>query len=186
MTHTDESEYRLREPRDRGLRVSDAEREAVAAILRREHVAGRVDSVEFDERLSHCLAAKTYAELDGLIVDLPSQGSAPRRSGRILAWPFPLLPVVAVVIAAMVLSHGHLFWLAFPLFFLFVLRPLLWRRGPGSWGYAVRQSRDGAAMAPAAVCDGRGVPRSRQGARVIVTGRDKLPSTARNRSIVPT
>jgi hypothetical protein len=141
MTDTDKTEYDLREPRDRRLRVSDAEREAVAAILRREHVAGRLDSVEFDERLSLCLAAKTYAELDGLIVDLPSEERTPRRSGRVATWPFPLLPLVAVAIAAIVFSHGHLFWLAFPLFFLFVVRPLLWGRRFGPWGYAGRQSR---------------------------------------------
>ena len=143
MTDTDRTQipYHLHEPRERGLRASNAEREAVVAILRREHVAGRLDSVEFDERLSRCLAAKSYADLDELIVDLPTENRAPRRSARVSAWPFPLLPVVAVVIAAVVLSHGHLFWLAFPLFFLFVLRPLLWGRRAGSWSYAGRQYR---------------------------------------------
>jgi hypothetical protein len=141
MTDADEKGFDLREPRDRGLRVSDAEREAVAAILRREHVAGRLDSLEFDERLSRCLAAKSYAELDGLIVDLPIEERTPRRSGRVSAWPFPLLPILAVAIATVVLSHGHLVWLAFPLFFLFVLRPLLWGRRLGPWDYAGRQFR---------------------------------------------
>jgi hypothetical protein len=130
MTDTDKTLYHNDEPRDRSLRVSDADREAVVAILRREHVAGRLDNVEFDDRLSRCLAAKSYAELDGLLVDLPIENRTPRRSARFSAWPFPLLPIVAVAIAAIVFSHGHLFWLAFPLFFFFVLRPLVWgRRG---------------------------------------------------------
>jgi hypothetical protein len=141
MTDTDNIGYDLREPRDRSLRVSDAEREALAAILRREHVAGRLDSVEFDERLLHCLEAKSYAELDELIIDLPIEARTPRRSGRVWAWPFPFLPIAAIVIAAVVLSHGHLFWLAFPLFFLFALRSLLWGRGLPSWGYTGRSSR---------------------------------------------
>ena len=50
-------------------------------------------------------------------------------------WPFLLLPLAAV--AAIALSGGHLFWLAFPVFFLFVVRPLIWRRwayGRGAWG----------------------------------------------------
>lgn len=138
-THKTQTPYDRHEPRERGLRASDAERDAVAAILRREHVAGRLDNVEFDERLSRCLAAKSYAELDELIVDLPTHNRAPRRSARVSAWPFPLLPIVAVVTAAIVLSHGHLFWLAFPLFFLFVLRPLLWGRGAGPGSYAGRR-----------------------------------------------
>jgi Flp pilus assembly protein TadB len=139
MTDTDTTPYHRREPRQRDLRASDAERDAVAAMLRREHVAGRLDSVEFDERLSRCLAAKSYAELDELIVDLPTENRAPRRSARVSAWPFPLLPIIAVVIAAVLLSHGHLFWLAFPVFFLFVLRPLLWGRRTRSRSYAGRQ-----------------------------------------------
>lgn len=124
MTDTDKTRYHHHEPRDRGLRASDADREAVTAILRREHVAGRLDSVEFDDRLSRGLAAKSYAELDELLVDLPMENRTPRRSARFSPWPFPLLPIVAVAIAAIALSHGHLFWLAFPLFF-FVFRPLI-------------------------------------------------------------
>ena len=44
-------------PRDRRLRVGDAEREAVADILRAQYVAGRLDSGEFEGRLERCLAA---------------------------------------------------------------------------------------------------------------------------------
>lgn len=136
MTDTGEIHYDLHEPRDRRLRASDAEREAVTAILRREHVAGRLDSVEFEDRLSRCLTAKSYAEIDELIGDLPNEKRAFRRSVRVSAWPFLPLPILAVVISAIVLSHGYLSWLAFPLFFIFVLRPLLWRRRARSWSYA--------------------------------------------------
>lgn len=97
------------------------------AILQREHVAGRLDNLEFDDRLSRSLAARSYAELDELLADLPIENRTPRLSARFSAWPFPLLPIVAVAIVALALSHGHLFWLAFPLFF-FVLRPLIWGR----------------------------------------------------------
>ena len=70
---SEEGNYSRRSgPRDRQLRVGNAEREAVADILRREHLAGRLDNDEFDERVARCLAAKTYAELDGLIGDLPA------------------------------------------------------------------------------------------------------------------
>ncbi len=60
-------------PRDRMLRVGDREREAVGDILRREHVDGRLNSDEFQQRLERCLTAKTYADLDQLVADFPSE-----------------------------------------------------------------------------------------------------------------
>jgi hypothetical protein len=155
MPAENENDYDRRSgPRDRGLRVGDREREAVSEILRRQHVDGRLDAVEFSERLERCLAAKTYADLDQLIADLPGrepeQGRA--RRARAGAWrpvaplPLALIPLAAVI-AAIVLSGGHLVWLAFPVFF-FVLRPLLWRSwrhgyGRGPWGCAPRSSMRG-------------------------------------------
>ena len=113
-------------PRDRGLRVGDSERETVAGVLREQHLQGRLTSDEFQERLDRCLTAKTYAELDALVEDFPADEER-RRLGRGWGWrpwPFALMPLILIAIAA---SGGHLFWLAFPLIFFFVLRPLLWR-----------------------------------------------------------
>jgi hypothetical protein len=138
MPEANDDRYdRRRGPRDRHLRVGDREREAVAEILRQQHVEGRLDSDEFQERLERCLAAKTYAELDELIADFPGveaeHGRVRGPLGR-PSWPFAVLPL-ALLIAAIVLSGGHLVWLAFPLFFFFVVRPLLWRsRGRGYGG----------------------------------------------------
>jgi Domain of unknown function (DUF1707) len=135
---------RRRGPRDRHLRVGDGEREAVAEILRQQHVEGRLDSDEFQERLDRCLAAKTYADLDELIADFPSVEADQDRVGRPWgrrSWPFAVLPLA--LIAAIVLSGGHLVWLAFPLFFL-VVRPLFWRsRGRGYGGSWACPSRYG-------------------------------------------
>ena len=136
MPATNDNLYDRRNgPRDRRLRVGDSEREAVSEILRRRHVEGRLDVDEFQERLERCLAAKTYAELDELVADFPGPEAGQRRSESVRAWrrwPFALLPLA--LIAAIAFSGGHLIWLAFPVFFLFVVRPLLWR----SWrpGYA--------------------------------------------------
>ena len=122
-----------RGPRDRMLRVGDAEREAVGEILRRHHVAGRLDASEFEERLERSLTAKTYGELDRLIEDLPSEGrprgrlASRRRRHRAYPVPLPFLLVPAALVAAIALGHGHLAWLVFPLLFFFVVRPLLWR-----------------------------------------------------------
>lgn len=125
-----EQRYDRRFPRERGLRAADPDREAVAAILRREHVAGRLDSEEFDERLARCLTAKTYADLDALLADLPVDEPAPalRRRPRASVFSFAFVPLVPIVVAALVFSHGRALWLVFPLFF-FVVRPLLWGRG---------------------------------------------------------
>lgn len=137
MPGTDDTRYsRRRGPRDRQLRVGDSERETVGEILRQQHVDGRLDADEFQERLERCLTAKTYAELDELVADFPSPEAERERVGRASAWrpwPFAFLPLA--LIATIVVSSGHLLWLAFPLFFFFVLRPLLWR----SWGGGYRR-----------------------------------------------
>lgn len=53
------------------LRASDADRERVAEILRTAATEGRLDLNELDERLATVYAAKTYAELEPVIRDLP-------------------------------------------------------------------------------------------------------------------
>jgi hypothetical protein len=118
-------------PRDRSLRAGDKERDAVAEILRRRHLEGRLDLEEFQARLERCMAAKTYAELDALIADLPADVAERLRDAlpaRRPAWPLPLLPL-ALIAAVVVGAHGA--WLVVPLFF-FVVRPLVWSvRGGG-------------------------------------------------------
>jgi hypothetical protein len=117
-------------PRDRQLRVSNDERDAVAEILRREHVAGRLDNDEFDERLGRCFSARTYADLDALIADFPGAELERTQPGHHLAprwraWPLIVLPLVAL---AIVFSQGRAAWLIVPVFF-FVVRPFVWGYG---------------------------------------------------------
>ena len=122
-------------PRDRSLRVGDKERDAVGEILRQRHVEGRLDADEFGDRLDRCLKAKTYAELDALIADFPSENAERRRSvrrptPRSSPLPFLILPLVLIGAIA---AGAHLAWVAVPLFFFFVVRPLaLGARGYGS------------------------------------------------------
>jgi Domain of unknown function (DUF1707) len=54
------------------LRVSDAEREATATELREHYAAGRLTLEELNERLDKAFAAKTRADLNALMTDLPS------------------------------------------------------------------------------------------------------------------
>jgi hypothetical protein len=53
------------------MRAGDADRQAVAEKLRWALDEGRLDLGEYDERLQKAYAAKTYADLDGLLTDLP-------------------------------------------------------------------------------------------------------------------
>jgi hypothetical protein len=125
-------------PRDRRLRVGTAERDAVAKILRREHVAGKLDDTEFDERLERCLSAKTYRELDDLLADLPieelNSGGTPWQFP-----PWPLLLALPLIGGAIVASHGHAVWLLVPLFWLGAWRFLWGGLGRRRWGYDARR-----------------------------------------------
>jgi hypothetical protein len=56
---------------DQHIRVSDAERSAVAELLGQHYADGRLDQPEFDERISRTMAAKTRGDLTGLFDDLP-------------------------------------------------------------------------------------------------------------------
>jgi hypothetical protein len=54
-----------------GLRAADWDRDAVAELLRAQHLAGRLDHDELELRLGRCLTARTYLELAATIADLP-------------------------------------------------------------------------------------------------------------------
>jgi Domain of unknown function (DUF1707) len=54
-----------------GLRISDADRHQVAEVLREAAGEGRIDLTELDERLEATYAARTYADLVPITLDLP-------------------------------------------------------------------------------------------------------------------
>ena len=65
------------------LRISHADRDRVAEVLREAAGDGRIDADELDERLSAAYAARTHADLVPITADLPD----PRRSGARAAAP---------------------------------------------------------------------------------------------------
>ena len=94
-----------------GLRVSDAERDAVAAELADHLKDGRLDTTEFDERVGRAVRAKTRGDLDPLLADLPRPAPVPPPATRRRAgWPLPLVPIAFLVIFMAVASaagHAH-------------------------------------------------------------------------------
>ena len=91
---------------DQHLRVSDAERQAVADRLAEHFADGRLDQAEFDERVGRAMNAKTRADLGGLFDDLPDTGAPampelPHRRRR-----HPFLAIVLLVLVTLAAAHA--------------------------------------------------------------------------------
>ena len=73
-----EMESRENRPHDpSSMRISDADRQRVADVLRDAAGEGRLDLDELEERLELTFAAKTYGELVPITLDLQSTGPVP-------------------------------------------------------------------------------------------------------------
>jgi len=100
---------------DQHMRVSDAERQAVADRLAEHFSSGRLDQPEFDERVGRAMSAKTRADLNGLFDDLPETGApaATEPTGQpIRRRRHPILLAALIVFVA--IAAAHVVW------------PLLW------------------------------------------------------------
>jgi Domain of unknown function (DUF1707) len=109
------------------IRVSDADRERVAARLREHFAEGRLSQEELDERLSAALSAKTEGDLRRVMTDLPGPAPIPAlagapgpwAAGRGLAfrrgprlWPLALFALIAALVIP---GAGWLFFAFFQL-----------------------------------------------------------------------
>jgi hypothetical protein len=121
------------------VRVSDAERSAIADALARHYADGRLDQAEFNERVDRAMQAKTRADFRGLLDDLPdatdqSDFSGARRTGLPLTpryrhrrFPLPRLLFLAFVVmvtyfVAHALVHTLMWWLPIALVIILILR----------------------------------------------------------------
>jgi hypothetical protein len=98
---------------DQHLRVSDAERQAVADRLAEHFADGRLDQAEFDDRMGRAMGAKTRADLSGLFSDLPETGAPavpahPSRRRR-----HPVVVMVLLVLFIIATAHAVL-WATLP------------------------------------------------------------------------
>lgn len=111
------------------LRVSDDERRHVAELLSRHFADGRLDQAELDERVGQAMAARTRADLAGLLVDLPPL------DGEAVASTAPLPPPPALhrrrrlagVLSVVLLAPAAASFLVHTLFW----HNWLWPGGPG-------------------------------------------------------
>ncbi len=53
------------------MRAADADRDRVAEFLNTAYIDGRLSKDEYDVRLDRALSARTYADLDQVVTDLP-------------------------------------------------------------------------------------------------------------------
>ena len=54
------------------MRAADADRDRVVEVLNMAYSEGRLSKDEYDSRLENALSARTYADLDQLVTDLPA------------------------------------------------------------------------------------------------------------------
>jgi hypothetical protein len=127
-------------PRHANLRASDSDRELVAERLRQAAAEGRLLAEEFEHRLARALRARTYAELDPLVADLPivrrrgSRGSQLAPVGALVLAGVVAVAVVGVLIAiAVMVVTGFMFawgfWILLAWFFLGRGRRTGWHGG---------------------------------------------------------
>jgi len=127
------------------LRIGDEEREAAVAALGEHYAAGRLTKEEYDERAERAFAARTRSQLLPLFADLPrpvgAPGAArgpqrpdaagPRRGHpgwRAGAW---MAPVLAIVVALVILTHLPLFLLVVVAWIFFARMGRHWARNRG-------------------------------------------------------
>jgi hypothetical protein len=109
------------------IRAADADRERVADRLRDAAAEGRLEPDELEERLERAFTARTYAELEALVADLP--GPEPARPERQRPRrPAPLRGLVAIsalMILIWAVSGAGYFWPAWVIggLALFALKP---------------------------------------------------------------
>ena len=68
----------------RTMRASDADRDGVVELLNLAFTEGRLSKDEHDSRLESAFSARTYADLDQIVADLPAtHAAAPTPAARI-------------------------------------------------------------------------------------------------------
>ncbi len=100
-------------------RVSDAERDAVVEQLRLNMADGRLDIEEYGERVTATLAARTGADLQTVLADLPQvvppEEAVRKRRASVRAILTPYLAVNLFLVVIWAISGFGYFWPIWPI-----------------------------------------------------------------------
>jgi Flp pilus assembly protein TadB len=102
--------------------ASDADRERAADRLRRAAAEGRLITDELEQRLEAAFSARTYAQLDAVLVDLPGRRLTPPGRRRdvsgvpaavlaAIAVPVMIVAILVVVLVVTGVFAGWVLWL---------------------------------------------------------------------------
>ena len=129
-----------------GLRIGDAERNATVQQLNEHYAAGRLTNMEHDERVDFAMGAKTQADLQVLLADLPPVAGFGHEPASHRHWFFagPLIgTLIMIAVVGLVFTTVIAVLKALPVIFLILLGLLIarrirrrrWARGNyGGWG----------------------------------------------------
>jgi hypothetical protein len=99
--------------------VSDAERDAVVEQLRLNMAEGRLDVDEFGERVESALAARTGADLQAVLVDLPQvvppEEAIRKRKASVRAILTPYVVVNVFLVLIWAIGGFGYFWPIWPI-----------------------------------------------------------------------
>jgi hypothetical protein len=95
------------------LLASDADRERVAERLRGAAGEGRLTPAELEERLEGAFSARTEAELEPLVADLPALARPPRPRDRTHERTY--VAVMLLLVAIWALTGAGYFWPIWPM-----------------------------------------------------------------------
>jgi len=95
------------------LLASDADRDRAAERLRAATAEGRLTAEELEERLERAFSARTDAELEPLVADLPAPRRAPRPRDR--SHERAYVATMLLLVAIWALTGAGYFWPIWPM-----------------------------------------------------------------------
>ena len=107
-----------------GQRIGDEDRERASTELRRHFTEGRLDTEEFSARLEEVWSARTGADLDHALRELPRPPVGPPPVAARHRRRPTLLPIVAIVVGVALLAGARwvVVWLLVLAMFVFARR----------------------------------------------------------------